>query len=117
SGLLHEKSLALEVALVAAAGLGQQGRRDVDAAARAIATEGGDKVAVAVVGVLAAAALQPAEGGVNGRTYCPEVPGPCVVDVATAVSAAESAGGSVLPRLSARRSIPAHAVPLKKNRG
>ena len=35
---------------------------------------------------------------------------------ATACSAACRDGGSDLPRFSARRSIPAHAVPLKKNR-
>ena len=39
-----------------------------------------------------------------------------VVDVAAAVSAAESAGGSSLPRLAARRRIPEQAFALKKNR-
>src|SRR5438067_412908 len=45
-----------------------------------------------------------------------EVSGPRVVDVTTAISASESAGGSVFPRVAARRRIPAQAVALKKYR-
>jgi hypothetical protein len=40
----------------------------------------------------------------------------CVLEVDTASSACRSASGSAFPRFSARRSIPAQAFPLKKNR-
>ena len=41
---------------------------------------------------------------------------PGTVGRATICSACSNAGGNSLPRLSARRNIPAHAVELKKNR-
>ena len=80
-------------------------------------------MAVAVVRVLPARALEPAVARVDGRRgfgsddvdvvfLAPS----CVPAFATAFSAASKAGGNARPRASARRRIPAQARALKKYR-
>ena len=73
-------------------------------------------MAVAVVRILPAGALEPAVDGVNrGRRVCHDKPSDPRA-VATDVRAAIRAGGNARPRFSARRRIPAQALALKKYR-
>jgi hypothetical protein len=90
---LHQERLAFEVHPTAGAGACVAGRGHIDRAALVIAAEGNRDYRVLPSGISSSLDTS-----------------------ATACKARRSCVGSSLPRFSARRRIPAHAVELKKNR-